>query len=333
MRCINCGLPLSPTSASDTCPRCHAVIGSGAGHTPVPGPATPSSPYAYEQQREMGMRTSAGSDSGMGQPHLQSNVEYMPWPSDTPSPAPMFQQSFQSAQSTPPAGQFGSSEQGHLHTPAPAPVQTPMPAPTWMPPSSDPRNAPARPRGNKRGGQLGFTIAGLCLITGALILIFVYIVAMGLPANGIYSSPATPLVVQRTPTPRPTVAPSPTIAPSPTVALPGQQYISDGQMASAIDQNSARPITVATTFKAGQKVYITFNLHPDGHTGAICLLWYLNGKFSSQFAFAVTGINTTAYSYTYYHSTGPAYVELNWASSTACTDKQLAQRLTFTVTS
>jgi hypothetical protein len=337
MRCTNCGLPLSPANTSGTCPRCHTLIGSSSGYTPAASATPPSSPSMYEQQWEMGMGASAGAwpemGTGMGQPHLQGNVEYMPWPSDTPSPAPLFQQPFQPAQPISLPGQFWSPAQGSLQTPAPAPVQTPMPTRNWMPPASDPRNAPVRLRENKRGGQLGFTIAGLCVITGALILIFVYIVAMGLPPNGTYANTVTPGVVQRTATPQPTVAPSPTLAPSPTAALPGQQYVSNGQMASAIDQTSARPITVATTFQVGQRVYITFNLHPEGHTGAVCLLWYQNGKFSSQFEFGVSSINTTAYSYTYYHSTGPAYVELYWASSTACTDKQLAQRITFTITS
>lgn len=328
MRCTHCGLPLSPANTSGTCPRCHAVVTPGSGQTPAV--QATSSPYTYEQQ--WGMDASAGAEAGMGQRQQHSGVQYLPWPGDTPSPAPMFPQPFQPVQSTPPSGQIWQPEQRAMY--APSPVQTATPTPPtsdWMSPSPSPR-IPTRPLKNRRGGRLGFTLAGLCVFSGALILVFVYIVAMGLPASSTYTSTATPAAVHRVATRQPTVVPSPTVAPSPTPSFPGLQYISNGQMASNVDQNSARPLQLATTFRSGQPVYITFNLHPGGQSGAVCLLWYLNKKFSSHFEFSVGAINTTAYSYTYYHSIGPASVELYWASSTACTDKLLAQRLNFTIT-
>ena len=118
MRCTNCGLPLSPAIINGTCPRCYAVIGSGTGQTgrnPTASATTPSSPYLFEAQRGLGRGANTGTGIGMGQPHSQGDREYMPWPSDTPSPTPMFPQS---AQSTPLPGQPWYPAQGTSQTPA-----------------------------------------------------------------------------------------------------------------------------------------------------------------------------------------------------------------------
>src|SRR5260221_11365109 len=104
---------------------------------------------------------------------------------------------------------------------------------------------------------------------------FVYVSAIVSPGE----NPTTTGAGSRVPLP--TKAPTLTVktAPTPTATIyPGQQYINNAQMASAINSSSLQPTQLTTTFKTNQKIYVTFQLHPAGHTGAVCLLWYLNGQ-------------------------------------------------------
>lgn len=223
-----------------------------------------------------------------------------------------------------------STPRMHAFTP------TSTPTPAWISPLNEQTqagtytNAAVRSR---RGGQLGFTIAGLCIITGALLLIFVYVISIELSQNTATGT-VPPALVHPTSTAhtKPT-ATSPTVSPSTSVAFPGQQYISYAQMASSINKSTAQPIQTATTFPVGLPVYVTFLVHPNGQDGEVCLSWYLNGKFTSNYSFAIGAANTTAYSYTYYHASGQAYVELSWSNSADCSNALLAQHIDFTIIS
>lgn len=105
-------------------------------------------------------------------------------------------------------------------------------------------------------------------------------------------------------------------------------------MASAVDTKSAKATSPATTFKVNSTMYVTFQVHPNGQNGAVCLLWYLNGKEVTHYNFAVSKSASGArYSYAIYGETGAAYVELYWASDTSCANKVLAQHVDFTATS
>jgi len=181
-----------------------------------------------------------------------------------------------------------------------------------------------------RNTKLGFTVAGLCVLTGGLILIVVYFLATGSPGG----SPGNTNTASNTPSVAvPTTAPTGTAALSPTAtAFPGQQYIYNAQMASAIDPNSFNPTQLTTSFKTNQKAYVTFQLHPSGQGGVICLLWYLNGNQAFQYSFAVGANSKLSYAWFMYGQAGTAYVELYWASTKQCTDKILAQHVDFTVT-
>ena len=319
MRCSYCGWPLSPANTSGTCPRCSAPIGSKSPSNAMQAPAAWTAAQA-NQGYEWGL------NSGQIGQAQQSEAQYTSWPTgDTPSPAPLFQpygqpnQAWLPAQNSTPAIQaFAASS-----TPTPAWVSRPQ-AGSYTGKSAK----------NRRGGQLGFTIAGLCIITGALLLIFVYIISMQLPQNTASIGTVTPAIVQPTSTPhtRPTTATSPTAVSSPTPTMPGEQYISNAQMASSIDKTTATPIQTTTTFTIGNPVYVTFLIHARGQAGEVCLGWYLNGKFTSNFSFPIANVtSTTAYSYTYYHASGPAYVEISWSSSASCSNALLAQRVNFTV--
>jgi len=210
------------------------------------------------------------------------------------------------------------------NTPYMAPPRTP--GAMYTPPTP-----PARPH---RQSNLGFFIAAFCVITGGLMLVIVYILGLGLPPTTATTSLVGTPNVTKSILPSPTtVAQRPTVQPTPTTnALPGQQYIDNPQMASAVNINTAQPIQTTTIFHVNQKIYVTFNLQPNGKSGAVCLYWYLNNHSITQYPFAVPSTARAAYSYAIYGGTGAAYVEIYWASTASCSDRILAQHVNFTVT-
>jgi len=158
-----------------------------------------------------------------------------------------------------------------------------------------------------------------------LILVIVFIVAIG-TGNNTATTNNTPNAST------PTTASTATVALSPTANVyPGQQYIYNAQMASAIDPKSLQPTQLTTTFKTNQNIYVTFQLHPP-QSGAYCLIWYLNGKQVTSFSHAVSASSRLSYAYAIYGGAGAAYVEIYWASTKQCTDQLLAQHVDFTVT-
>lgn len=357
MRCIRCGMPLSPSHTH--CARCGTAVTAGAqgsvqkqapegGYGPgganvgvalnqqAWGQHTPATPWNIQPTPLAAQMSSA--------PYQQGNStlpQQLPFPQATPpsgspaSDAPVTWQSPQQPMQAWPSAPATTS----------SPLQAPSPISSSQPYYSQAAAMQGRPQpfvrppqnAGKRRGSQGFIIAALCILTGGLLLAFVYVISLGLP-------PASPAVTSQnkaqtttvarntTPTASPsTTTASPTPVNSPTPTYPGQQYIDNAQMASQVNIRSALPIVQTTNFKVGQQIYVTFALHPGGRPGAVCLLWYLNNKQFIHFEFAVGGISTPAYSFVHASAAGTAYVELYWASSTACTDKMLAQRVDFTI--
>jgi hypothetical protein len=130
-----------------------------------------------------------------------------------------------------------------------------------------------------------------------------------------------------------TIAPTATAIPSQTATVfPGQQYIDNAQMSTSIDSNTLQPTQLTTTFKTGQKIFVSFQVHPSGNTGAVCLIWYLNSKQITTFSLPVNPTSKSSYAYSIYGGAGTSYVEIYWASTTQCTDQVLAQHINFIVT-
>jgi hypothetical protein len=294
MKCISCGLPLSPSRIATNCPRCGTPTNSDQKAT-----STPTKPEY--QQTNWG--TAGVVDAGAGTPfpnyQWAQNVQAPP----TYSPPPQSPQYVQMRSS-------GSVSQPGF-SPGPPRQITPPP-------------------GGSRNIKPGFIVAGLCILAGGLILIFVYFLALGVSGNNSSNS----AIKTSTPnTSTPTAAPTATTVPSPTAtAFPGQQYINNAQMSNAVDPNSLQPTQLTTTFKTGQKIYVSFQLHPPGHNGAVCIIWYLNSKQITNFSLPVSATSKYSYAYSIYGGAGAAYVELYWASTTQCTDQVLAQHVDFAVT-
>jgi hypothetical protein len=181
-----------------------------------------------------------------------------------------------------------------------------------------------------RSARFGYTLAGVLVGVGGVLLLLIAIMAPGLAAPS--PAPVQSAVTQHPSTFVPSPVPSSTPALSPTPTYPAQQYVDTVQMASAVNTRTAQPMTPATTFKVKQQIFVTFMVHPGGHAGAVCLRWFLNNQYYSHYEFPVGAMTQPAYSYTFAGVPGPGYVQIYWASTAACVDRLLARQADFMVT-
>jgi hypothetical protein len=176
--------------------------------------------------------------------------------------------------------------------------------------------------------------------TGAVILIFVFIMAQSLLAidNAALQAANQRNQERATALARPTLPP----APSPTALnltpmpdTPGSKYIDNIQIGTTINTNRVVITQETKNFQAGQRIYISMNVNSVGYQGAVCLDWYVQDVFVTHYAFPTTADpslpHSTALSYATLLSKGAGYVDVSWASSTMCTDKVLAQRVDFNI--
>ncbi len=311
MRCTGCGWPLSPSRTHTGCPRCGTPIHTGQKATSTPvqryqqaywesagvvetGTPTTNDQWAHDAQ---------GSSYNTSLPQMSQYQPGIPHQ----FPQQMLQQRSQSGKMW---------LQGSVSHPGFSPGTSP--------------HIQVKPLRQFHNTKLGFTTAGLCVLVGGLILVFVYFIAIGLPwrsPNTKATTISTPKVSTTIPAPSATAIPSP-----PATTYPGQQYIDNAHMASTINTNNLQPTQLTTIFKINQKIYVTFQLHPQGHSGAVCLLWYLKSKQVANFSFTFSANSKLSYAYSIYGGAGPAYVEIYWAGTTQCINQVLAQHVDFTVT-
>ena len=294
MKCTACGMPLSPSRNNTNCPRCGTPFNVAT--------KSPASQPGFEPGAWNG---NAGAPTSVG-----AYPQARQWGQSGSSP------SFQSPM---------------VQTPAPQPGQMWAAGPNGTPrPGSQFPRQPA-PGGPFRNTPVGFIVAGICVLMGGILLLVVFFLAMGQPGN----NPTTAITntpVSTHATSSPAVTPSPAVSPSPSAtSFPGQQYISNAQMSSA-QPSASQPVQPATTFKVNQTLYVAFNINSGGQGGEICLNWYLNGKSSFKYAFAVGARTTASYAQAIYGTPGSAYVELYWANNASCTNEVLAQHVDFTIT-
>ncbi len=103
-------------------------------------------------------------------------------------------------------------------------------------------------------------------------------------------------------------------------------------MATTVNEGNGQVIEAGSNFTLNQKIYVAFSVHTGPQPGAVCLSWYLNNTHMGDYSLGL-GANKqySAYTYFWLKNSGPGYVDVSWASSQACTDKQLAQHLTFAI--
>ena len=318
MKCSSCGLPLSPARVNANCPRCGAPPKTGS---KSPGAVNPPRPALWEgNHASVPPGIGASLQDGQWGQGGQLSPSYNSMVAQAPVSHLDTSQAVQPGQLWLKAADAGAINQAPTagFSSEPTDLGAPFrPAAPRFP----------RPPQNNRKTRIGFLVAGLCIVSGALLLVFVYFMAIGAGNNTSGNSSGVTQTV-----PSPTRGASPTTAPSPTATTyPGSQYLSNAQTNSTPPSGS-QPGQPATTFKVNQQFYLSFNVHTGGQNGEVCLIWYLNGKqaFTSKFAL---GANTRfSYAYVIYGSSGPAYVELYWASNASCANQVLAQRVNFTIT-
>src|SRR5579859_2125861 len=361
MRCANCGFPLSPSRAN--CPRCGAsTTGGSEVRAPQPGTGIPDVGSMQPHSSNAGnvqVSTETAPPWGNYAPATPWQSQGMPFAQPV-TPSPVYQQSGNEVRDQIPFSTQGTANLSPADNPlAKRPPDTqagrpdypwpaagsmdaspgnwaPTPQPGWGALSA--QQQPVTQTSSKAGWQSrlklnkrnGFTIATLCLVSGALLLIIVHFIALGLPTSSAQAAITnnTPIVKTTAATAAPTVAVTPT-----PMSLPGQQYIDNAQTATGITPNS-QPVGVTSNFKVGQRIYATFTLHPGGQNGEVCVYWYLNNQQFFHYPFSSGAIGGDSYSYTPVGATtttGPGYVELYWAWSSTCLDKVMAQHVDFTV--
>ncbi|QBD79042.1 hypothetical protein EPA93_24875 [Ktedonosporobacter rubrisoli] len=351
MICARCGFPLTPTRK--VCPRCGPDIAEGAAEQVVeqiqgvphfqqggfrggeeeisPGSSTQweeagphfSAPYGAAQSDffapvEAGSGYQANSHTPMA--FLDTNPPPSFQPPDTGASVSLSQSEQASAAwpstSTSTPEILNWAQLSHSFGQA-QPVEPLAPALAPLPQQFTP----------KWSTKLGFTVASSCIIAAGLILLFVYFMALNLPR----STPGSGQVSVPTVTTSPSGSPGPSPAITTTPVYPAQQYVDHVQLARAMNTTTIQPTATATTFKTGQLIYVTMNVHPAGQVGAVCLQWFLNDHQFSRYEFSVTPNAQLAYSYTMAKYEGTGYLQVYWASSVACADKQMAQQVHFSV--
>lgn len=183
--------------------------------------------------------------------------------------------------------------------------------------------------------KLGFLIAALCVILGALILVVVY--TINLTRNGGNTANTNIIPTHAAQTAATSAPTTPTATPSPTAtAMPGAQYITSAQMVASFDSATNTPGTAQTSFKTTDTIYVSFAVSPPGgNGGAVCTYWFHGTDTTPTFQYPIQvgGTKHTTYGIANIGTAGDYSVELDWASTTSCSDRQEAQVVTFTVTS
>lgn len=234
----------------------------------------------------------------------------------------------QNASWQPPYASYSDQPARVMSSPQTIPPRYQMAPSQWSTPH------PASPT-SQRNMRLGLTVATLCVITGALLLLFISIMTRALPHTppslAQNNNQATSTANGTLPTA--TSIPSPT--PSPTaINLPGQSYITNGSMVSQVVEETGQILAYSTEFKVGQKIYVAFTIHSGMQGGAVCINWYINNTHIPATDYAHEVKANTSYdslAYALHSAVGSGYVELSWASSISCSDKLLAQQVPFTI--
>ncbi|WP_126579173.1 hypothetical protein [Tengunoibacter tsumagoiensis] len=176
------------------------------------------------------------------------------------------------------------------------------------------------PRSNSKRVLLILGNIGLSLLVVSLIGLIIFFLSLKNPfTNGVASGP--------------TVVPVSTAQYGPSGQLVKESAgntLVDPQLSTQID-NNYNPTQPATTFTTQQEIYIVFGIESQGLPGTIKAIWYLDRSPINTALFAHAPENTIGYFSTVYTTPGQGAVELYWCATSNCTDAQLAQIVTFTV--
>ncbi len=336
MNCRTCGAPLPPGAAF--CTTCGSPtpynVESGAppsnSYDPTIAASSPYNPtVAVPQQPFPQQSFQQAPSTSYGTP---SDPYGAPPPPQNPYNPPSGYGSYgaQGVQNTPSAqGSYSAPQYGFPGQPGPGFPNQPGPGgyPIGQP---GPYGTPTPPKRRSRVG----------LIIGIVVLVLVLACA-GIVVAATMAAKNTASTVTTTATPAATTgataaAQAPTTAtsdmPATSAIVPAAAAIlSNPKTASAVDQNLL-PTTQASTFKTGQKIYVTFVINSQGKNGYIQIKWYQNGQSLTSDILAHHAENDRGYFSLAYDEPGDGAAAMYWCVKSNCSDAQLAQIVKFSVT-
>lgn len=311
MNCRSCGTSLSPGIAY--CPNCgsptpYNSTGQGASspydQTVASSSYDPNTPPSNPQPY-----------TGYGAPPPSGSYTYPPPPQDP----------YNSMPSTPYGNTGGNSAPG-TYPSTPASYNNYGGAPTPYPGAGQPGPygmVPQQKKSSKVGLILGITALVVVLGCGGIIA-----------ATALFSRGSTTTTTGTTPTVAPTQAATQSTqgdVPSKSDIVPAAAtIIFNVKMASAIDSNY-HPTVVTDKFKTKATVYATFKVNSKDDDGYIRAKWYQNGIELTRDILQHSAKNDHGYFSLPYDDPGDGAIAMYWCLKSDCSDEQLAQITTFTV--
>lgn len=309
MQCSTCGFSL-PEGAT-FCTNCGAKMSyqGNAGNQPAgSSQVEPTIAASYPYQ-------TPPADPSQNQQYVPPTVYGAPY--STPQ-----QYYNEAAPPPPPANMYGTP-------PAPNAYGTPY---GQTPGSYMPQGQPPTPPPPRKGPGVG-------MIIGIIVLVIVVVVGGLLALRAVSggstnntTNNVTPTATTAPPTATPAVTPTTgTTTPSGAQIDPAAAaIITKAQTASAIDSNDF-PTNLTSTFSAGQNVYVTFNLSPNGQSGYAEAKLYSDTTFVGNKILAIQSNFDHGYFTATLNQASTGTVELYWCTQSNCSDAKLATFVTFTV--
>ena len=332
LHCTNCGAVLQPGVAN--CTNCGVPVtqtppaSQGAYDPTIVAPSPPygTPPQSGTSYNPYGDASQAPNPYGNA-PQAPNPYGSVPQAANPYGNAPVTPNAY----GQPVATSYGSGQpyDNAGYTPPVPPVGQPVPPPYGYPQGQPlggyapgvpvPGGYGMMPPPPKKRSRIGLIIG---IVLGVLLLACVGIILVipkGAPApsvNGVQT---------------PAVTPTPNTPSGKSFVASAAAIISNIKTSTAIDAN-LEPTGPTSTFKAGQTVYVTFNIDSGSNDGYIAAKWYTDGRLVDTKIFHHTHGNTVAYaSIPYPNATTKGAAELYWCTQADCADAQLAQATTFTV--
>jgi hypothetical protein len=326
MNCKSCGLPLSPgatfcTSCGASAPYNAPGQNSSPSYDPAAGPSSPYNPTVMASPPSYDPTIAA--PSPYGQPGQQPPTSYgaPPNPYENPSSQDPYNpyNAASSPYAAPPPQPNVYPAYGYGNPPA-------IPG-TYMPGTPPGAYGTAKPpKRNRTGLIIGLSVLALVLVCGLLGAALVALSKNSSQTNKPSTSTATTTTSSTTATTTGGVPSTSSIVPA------AAAIIFHPQTASAIDKDYL-PTQVTSTFTANQTVYLTFGIDSKGKDGYVLVKWYENGQLLDSPILHHHAENDHGYFSLAYNEVGNGAAAMYWCTQSDCSDAQLAQIITFTVTS
>jgi hypothetical protein len=311
MNCTSCGNPLAPGVAF--CSVCGAPTPyntSGQGSASQQDPTEASSPYGSQQSYPPLPPTVAASPDNFPPPPAQN---------------PYGNYTNYGGSSQPPYNPYGATPPVYGENPPQPPPANPVGAAPYYGQSAMPGYPPMQPgtygappkKRSKVGLIIGISVLALVLLCGGVLFAAVQ---LGKGAvTKVKSSIATATVAISN-------------VPANSDAVPAAKKILFGTQTSSTVDTNYEPTGVTTTFAVGKDVDLTFQVNSAGKNGYIEVKWYEDGQEVASDILKHSAQNDHGYFGQPFASAGSAAAALYWCTQSNCSDAQLAQVVSFTIT-